>query len=291
MAARADTNRTPNWLETPPRTPRLRHWNGMLIKRLSWLDKLARPLQKWTVQLYGQPKQPSYRIKDALNGVWLGHPLHPLLVVLPLGAWTTSLILDMIWLSEYDDGLAHSADLMMWTGLIGATGAAATGLTNWVDIDKPAKRTGMLHALLNGSVTVLNLASALLRLTRQRHPAVVLSSMAYALTAYLAYKINVSYRRWIYFIMTIHSNPMRIFLFSSDKDKSLVRRLEAHLNVLKQQGLISVWQERKTLASANRVKTRSAYLETVWFACPPPPLCMTFRTCGSHTSLLSYAKK
>jgi len=187
MALRARTDQVTSWVETPPRSPGLRHWTGALVERMPWLDKLATPLQNWLSKLYGQPKQPSYRVKDALNGVWLGHPLHPALVYIPLGAWTSSLVLDMAWLSEQEDGVARSSDLLMWTGLVGAVGAAITGMTNWVDTNGPERRTGMLHALLNGSVAVLNLTSALLRLTGWRRTAIGLSTTAYAVTIYSAY--------------------------------------------------------------------------------------------------------
>lgn len=187
MALRVTTDQIPNWVETPPRSPKLRHWSAMLVERMPWLDKLSTPLQHWLSKVYGHPKQPSYRVKDALNGVWLGHPVHPAVVYIPLGAWTSSLVLDLAWLSEQNDGVARSSDVLMWTGLIGAIGAAITGMTNWVDTDGPERRTGMLHALLNGSVTVLNLTSALMRLTGQRRRAIALSTTAYALTIYSAY--------------------------------------------------------------------------------------------------------
>jgi nitrite reductase/ring-hydroxylating ferredoxin subunit/uncharacterized membrane protein len=187
MALRASIRQVPNWVETPPRSPTLRHWSGVLVERLPWLDKLSMPLQRWLSKVYGQPNQPSYRVKDALNGVWLGHPLHPALVQIPIGAWTASLALDLAWLSKQEGGIARGSDLLMWTGLIGAAGAAVAGMTNWVDTDGPEQRTGMWHALLNGGVTVLNLTSALLRLTKRRRSAIALSSIAYALTLYSTY--------------------------------------------------------------------------------------------------------
>jgi len=187
MALRVTKDQITSWAETPPRSPRLRHWTAILVERMHWLDKLSTPLQNGVSKLFGHPKQPSYRVKDVLNGVWLGHPLHPALVNIPLGAWTSSLILDLAWLSEQNDGVARSSDVLMWTGLVGAAGSAITGMTSWVDTDGPERRTGMLHALLNGSVTVLNLASAILRLTGQRRTAIGLSTTAYALTVYSAY--------------------------------------------------------------------------------------------------------
>lgn len=187
MALRARTDQITSWVETPPHSPRLRRWSATLVKRMPWLDKLAMPLQNWVSKCYGSPKEPVYKVKDALNGVWLGHPLHPALVYIPLGAWTSSLILDLAWLSRQEDGIAWSSDLLMWTGLGGGTASAITGVTNWVDTDKPELRAGMLHALLNGSAMVLNLTSALLRLAGQRRTAIGLSTMAYALTIYSAY--------------------------------------------------------------------------------------------------------
>jgi len=187
MALRARADQITSWVDTPPQSPRLRHWSATLVNHMSWLDKLATPLQNWVSKLYGHPKEPSYRVKDALNGVWLGHPLHPALVYVPLGAWTSSVVLDMAWLSRQEKGIAWSSDILMWTGLVGATGSAVSGITNWVDTDGPELRTGMLHALLNGSATLLNLTSALLRLTGRRRTAIGLSTMAYAMTIYSAY--------------------------------------------------------------------------------------------------------
>ncbi len=187
MVANTTPQQTTSWIETPPRAPALRHWSSNLVTRLPWLDKLSNPLQSWVHKLYGQPGSPAYKTKDALNGTWLGHPLHPVLVGVPIGAWMGTLILDAAWLNEQDEGVAHGSDLLMWTGLVGAVGSAVTGLTNWVDTDGPERRTGMLHALLNGGATVLNVASALLRLTGWRRTAIACSTTAYAIVFCSAY--------------------------------------------------------------------------------------------------------
>jgi nitrite reductase/ring-hydroxylating ferredoxin subunit/uncharacterized membrane protein len=155
---------------------------------MPWLDKLSDPFQKWLHKIYGQPGDAAYQTKDALNGTWLGHPLHPALVAIPIGAWTSSLILDAAWLASGDEDIARGSDILMWTGLAGAAASAVTGATNWVDIDNPERRAGMLHALLNVSATVLNLTSALMRLTgRQRGTAVALSTTALVVANCAAY--------------------------------------------------------------------------------------------------------
>lgn len=177
-----------SWMNTPPRSPLLRHYSAKLVANMPWLDKLSAPLQSWSKSLFGNPKDTTYRVKDFLCGVWFGHPVHPALVTIPIGAWTSALFFDLAWLGSDDDkGMARSADMMMWLGLAGAAGSAATGLANWVDTDGQEQRTGMLHAVLNGGVTVLNLSSALLRLSGQRRTAIALASTAYALTIYSSY--------------------------------------------------------------------------------------------------------
>ncbi|GCF08160.1 DUF2231 domain-containing protein [Dictyobacter arantiisoli] len=178
---------TTSWMDTPPRFPLLRHYSSLLVTRMPWLDKLTTPLQNWSNKVFGEPGSESYRLKDFLAGVWLGHPLHPVLVTIPIGAWTASLVLDLAWLADQDDGVARSSDIILWLGLAGAVGSATTGLSNWVDTDGQEQRTGMLHALLNGGITVLNLSSAVLRITGQRRTAITLASTAYGLTIYSAY--------------------------------------------------------------------------------------------------------
>ncbi|HLG76094.1 MAG TPA: DUF2231 domain-containing protein [Ktedonobacteraceae bacterium] len=181
------TNRPTSWVETPPSNPPLHKWSSELIAHMPWLDKLAEPLQNWLVRLYGKPGEPSYRAKDFLNGVWLGHVLHPTVVQLPLGAWTAATILDQVWLSKEDDGLARGSDLLLWVGLASSLSAVVTGLTNWADVDGPEKRAGLWHGILNGSAGVLNLTSAILRLAGQRRLAIALSSTAFVGTVYSAY--------------------------------------------------------------------------------------------------------
>lgn len=187
MTSDVMTTQPHSWIDTPPNNPPLRKVSASLLTRMPWLDKLSSPLQRLLSQLYGQPGQPSYKIKDALNGVWLGHTLHPVLVTVPLGAWTTTMLLDLAWLSDEDEGTARSADRTMWLGLAGAAASAVTGATNWVDTDGPEQRTGMLHALLNGGIAVLNLTSALMRLGGLRRSAITLSSTAYLISLYSAY--------------------------------------------------------------------------------------------------------
>src|SRR5438067_704662 len=175
------------WAETPPMNPPLRHVIGEVVERQTWLDKLANPIQNALLALFGQPGQPTRKIKDMLNGTWLGHSLHPVLTDVPLGAWSSTMLLDLVWLSNEDEGIARGSDLSLLLGLLGATGAAVTGVTDWSDLDGTDRRVGFLHGLLNGSIAILNLASLVLRLRGKRHAGVALSTTGYVVSLFSAY--------------------------------------------------------------------------------------------------------
>lgn len=187
MVAETRSPTMTSWIDTPPRSPALRKYNAELIERMPWLEKVANPVQGWLHKFFGQPGEQPYKVKDMLNGVWLGHPVHPAIVTIPLGAWTATQVLDLAWLLNEDDGIARSADITLWLGLAGATGAALTGASNWVDTDGPERRTGIWHALLNSGVTVLNIGSAIMRVTGQRKTAITLSSLGLTISLYSAY--------------------------------------------------------------------------------------------------------
>ena len=61
------------------------------IASLSQLDEPAKAIGKSV-----RKTVPAGPVKDALSGVWLGHALHPLLTDLPIGTWTSAVLLD--WL-------------------------------------------------------------------------------------------------------------------------------------------------------------------------------------------------
>src|SRR5437879_10120524 len=92
-----------------------------IVERLPWLDPLADTVQSAVHEAVRSGGPNAVTTKDALHGRWLGHPLHPALVSVPLGAWTATLILD---LTEMERG----ADISLALGIAGAIGAALAGV-------------------------------------------------------------------------------------------------------------------------------------------------------------------
>ncbi|HET8527456.1 MAG TPA: Rieske (2Fe-2S) protein [Gaiellaceae bacterium] len=111
-------------------------------------------------------------LRDVLDGVWLGAPLHPALTDVPLGSWTAAAAFD-----AFDAG--DAADAAIAVGVLGAVPAALTGLNDWSHLRGDSKRIGTVHALLNATGLVLNVASLALRRGGRRDLGRVLSSVAY----------------------------------------------------------------------------------------------------------------
>ncbi len=100
--------------------------------------------------------------KEALSGAWLGHALHPLLTDIPIGVWTSSVLLD--WIGGHSSRSA--ADRLILTGLLTTGAVVATGWSDWADAeqgDDAVRRSGVVHATVNAAATGLMLGSYLAR--------------------------------------------------------------------------------------------------------------------------------
>jgi uncharacterized membrane protein len=95
-----------------------------------------------------------------------GHPFHPIAVTIPIGAWTLSLVFDLVsrWAGE-DEVFVKASFWLIGAGIVGAVLAAALGLMDLATIPRrtPAFATGLTHAGLNSVVLVLYAVSFLLR--------------------------------------------------------------------------------------------------------------------------------
>jgi uncharacterized membrane protein len=104
--------------------------------------------------LYANGRPSAQKIRNFLNGTWLGEPLHVVLTDVPIGAWTVTIAFDALD-SIGNNKLSLAADTSLAIGLLGAAGAAVTGITDWSDVDPPARRLGLMHGLLNVGVTAI----------------------------------------------------------------------------------------------------------------------------------------
>jgi len=147
-------------------------------------EKLQKVLDK---ALYAEGSPEAQKIRNFLNGTWLGQPLHVVLTDVPIGAWTAAMIFDFLNLIAGRHEFALAADASIGIGLAGAAGSAVTGITDWSDVDPPARRLGFVHGLLNLGATSLFAASLLLRKKKRRGAGLAIGAVGYAVMGYAAH--------------------------------------------------------------------------------------------------------
>jgi nitrite reductase/ring-hydroxylating ferredoxin subunit/uncharacterized membrane protein len=121
------------------------------LERNSGLDKVVIAGQRVARQI-----KPG-RLRDGLHGVWLGHPLHPVLVQAPVGAWLSASILD------WTGGDQRAARRLTAAGLAAAVPAAVAGLADWSEQHEQQMRVGVVHAAGNLAAMSLYAGSLLAR--------------------------------------------------------------------------------------------------------------------------------
>ena len=127
------------------------------------LDPVAEPLSRAIRSAYDLAGPVGQQAKNAVHGVWLRHPLHPVFTDVPIGAWTTGLVLDAVAARTHDERMEQAADVAIAVGLAGAAAAAVTGLTDWSETSGQSRRTGLIHGLLNIAATSLYATGFVLR--------------------------------------------------------------------------------------------------------------------------------
>lgn len=122
------------------------------LEHAAWLDPAASQVAR-----LAQKAVPWPLVKDVLHGVPLGHPVHPLLVVVPLGAWVSAALLDAL------PGNQRAARTLVGLGVLSAAPTALAGVTDFSQLDAARRRIGIVHQAANAVATVLYAASWLAR--------------------------------------------------------------------------------------------------------------------------------
>lgn len=90
--------------------------------------------------------------EEVLRGEPLGHPLHPAMVAVPIGAWASVSVLDVL-------GEGPAARKLTALGILTALPTAAAGAADWATTTGAARRTGLVHAALNDAALLTYLVS------------------------------------------------------------------------------------------------------------------------------------
>jgi nitrite reductase/ring-hydroxylating ferredoxin subunit/uncharacterized membrane protein len=111
---------------------------------------------------------PPSRAVDLLHGVPFGQPAHPALVRLPIGCWTSAVLLD--WLGPRGRGreAERASATLIAAGVAAALPAAASGLADWSALHIHQQRIGLVHAIAQSGATLLFAGSLLARVAGRR---------------------------------------------------------------------------------------------------------------------------
>lgn len=166
------------------------------IERTEALDKVSQPI----AELVGRAVKPK-PVRNILSGSFLGHPLHPLMTDLPIGAWSMSTLLDTVGGRRAEP----AADLLVGAGILTAIPTAWAGLNDWSDTQGEDRRVGIVHAAANSAALVCYAASLLARRSGRRSAAKVLAMGGFGLLmsggylgGHLSYArgVNVNHTAW-----------------------------------------------------------------------------------------------
>ena len=132
---------------------------GRLIARLiAAQDGWAQPFGDFNKRWLGAVFGPIRPVKDLLNGVWLGHPVHAAATDIPIGSLLVTVVLDVM-------GQKAAADVALVATILFMLAAAVTGAADYSDTDGTALVRATLHATLMVIALLLLLISLALRAT------------------------------------------------------------------------------------------------------------------------------
>ncbi|WP_210481221.1 DUF2231 domain-containing protein [Naasia sp. SYSU D00948] len=112
------------------------------------------------------PLRRAKRPRTILAGPY-GHPFHAMVITIPIGAWTASVVFDLVAIfGDNPEAFARGAAWLIGIGLVGGVVAAALGFLDYLQLQNGtrAHRTARLHMVLNLTVLLLMLISFIVRL-------------------------------------------------------------------------------------------------------------------------------
>lgn len=162
------------------------------IGRQEWLDRPSYRFEHFLSVAFNALGGARDRVTNALNGVWLGHPVHPPLASLTSGAIGTTVGLDALSLlpgrpkSELLDA-SRFASRALGLGILANLASAVTGVTDWQHTHEEDRRIGLVHGLLNVLATGLYVMSWSDRRRGRHRRGIAISALGYGITVASSY--------------------------------------------------------------------------------------------------------
>lgn len=196
--------------------------------QLQWLDRIDDKLQPWLRKAVNA----SPLLRDALDGTWLGTPLHPALTDVPIGAASAALALDSAEVAFDDPAFGLAADGALAVGVLASLPAAVTGASDTRDLWGELRRIAVIHAILNAGALALNTYSVFLRANGRRGAGKAASAVGFLATTVAAHLGGeLSFGHGVRVNQTVwHDGPTEFteVLDEAELGDMNVRRVEVH---------------------------------------------------------------
>ena len=128
----------------------------LFIRIIDAQNGWARPFGDWLHGLVDAIYGRMVPIRSFFNGTWLGHPLHPVLTDVPIGALFLVIVLDLL-------GQPTGADVALVLGVLAMLGAAIVGFADYSVTDGTARVRATVHSTVMIVALVVYLVSLGLR--------------------------------------------------------------------------------------------------------------------------------
>ncbi|WP_213450238.1 Rieske 2Fe-2S domain-containing protein [Rhizomonospora bruguierae] len=196
------------------------------------------------------------RLRDALHGVWLGHPLHPAMVQAPVGAWMATAVLDALPDRRFPgrmSGMERAATALTGFGVATAVPSAVAGWTDFSTLSREQQRVGLVHAVSNLIAVGLYTGSFVARLAGRRRAGKALAyagmgiaSLGAYLGGHMAYGLGAGVNHSIADLRHLPDGWQPLVRFSELPDgEPTVRRMgEVPVLVYRQGAEVTVLMER-----------------------------------------------
>lgn len=158
-----------------------------LLDTMPFLNRYGTEIKTSLHQAILNGGEQTRRLADLLHGKWLGHPLHPVLTDVTIGAWTFGMFFDVLSLLTLSKRHRDTADTLTTIGAITAFPTAITGIADYSAIKKDAVAYGTLHGLLNSAGLMLYIMSVQARQRGQHARGIRLSLIAFGALLFSAW--------------------------------------------------------------------------------------------------------
>ncbi|OBK16900.1 DUF2231 domain-containing protein [Mycobacterium asiaticum] len=174
------------------------------VERLEVLDGPAEVTSRVAGRVVGRGS-----LSRILRGSWLGHPVHPLLITIPVGTWMTSAVFDILFKD------AATARRLVAVGLAATPPTLLAGWADYTLLNRRQQRVGLVHALSNFvGVVMFSLSYRAYRKDRLRAARVytliglTAISVGVALGGHLSYAQGAGMFRWDPVRAVTHRGPI-----------------------------------------------------------------------------------